>query len=111
VTPQVAGQRVATIQQQAGLPNPLPVYVCWLGKAPPAGHGDNTPALPDAEHVERYISQAASQHTALAPQIVARSRICCWRANGRRARTGARRRCAGRCAPSAAALTPAYSSI
>jgi hypothetical protein len=71
VTPQVAGQRVATIQQQAGLPNPLPVYVCWLGKAPPTGHGDNTPALPDAEHVERYISQAASQHTALAPQIVA----------------------------------------
>jgi hypothetical protein len=72
VTPQVAGQRVATIQQQANLPNQLPVYVCWLGSAPPAGQADHTPALANADQVQRYILQAAGQHTALGAQVMGR---------------------------------------
>jgi hypothetical protein len=64
ITPQAAGQRIATIQQQANLAVQLPVYVCWLGDTPPPGHGDTTPALPGPEHVQRYIVQAAGQHEA-----------------------------------------------
>ncbi len=71
-TPQLAGQRVATLQQQANLPAQLPVYVCWLGGAPPAGHADNTPALAGAEELQRYILQAAGQHTAQEPQVMGR---------------------------------------
>lgn len=72
ITPQLAGQRVATIQQQANLPAQLPVYVCWLGETPPAGHGDTTPALAGAESVQRYIQQAAGQHAGNDLTVVAR---------------------------------------
>ncbi|MDT8305965.1 MAG: DUF3662 domain-containing protein [Anaerolineae bacterium] len=72
ISPQLAGQRIATIQQQADLPAPLPVYVCWLGETAPPGHGDATPALTGAESVQHYILQAAGQHSASDVAVVGR---------------------------------------
>lgn len=62
MTPQEAGRLLVTLQQQATLPEILPVYVCWIGEAPAAAQAGNTPILPDAAHLQRYILQASSQN-------------------------------------------------
>jgi hypothetical protein len=70
LTPQEAGRLLVTIQQQAGLPQLIPVYVCWIGEGPPAGQAENTPVLPDATHLQRYILQAAGQNPPLSADVV-----------------------------------------
>lgn len=59
--PRAAGRLVVQLQQVAALRQPLPVYAFWLGQAPPPGSDDDSPALPDAERVLRYVLRASAQ--------------------------------------------------
>ncbi|MCI0393904.1 MAG: FHA domain-containing protein [Chloroflexi bacterium] len=60
--PRAAGRLVARAQQAAGAGRPLPVYVFWIGQAPPPNQGDDSPALPEAAAIQEYILRASAQN-------------------------------------------------
>lgn len=66
VEPGTAAELLAgVIQQHRLMPEPLPVYAFWIGRAAPAGTGDDTPAVADFAAASKFIQLANQQESRL----------------------------------------------
>jgi hypothetical protein len=70
-TPREAGRLLIRLQQSQGIEPLLPVYVCWLAQAAPAGSNDQSVALPDGRAVREYIAAVSAQASRPAPETAA----------------------------------------